>query len=286
MDNSMQQHFQQFALIDGAASPAEIAPLLAQSGTAFVSLYEGLPEEQLGPASLFLARIDDADATWVDELNDIDLRFPCLTLIWSHVDLPDLATHLRAFLFAGIGDGMTAMVRFFDPRNTGAVLELWGEQIRTLFLAPIAQLNYRGRHDDWQTIRKRDGDPREPGRISRSVVIELGQRDIDQLMAHSEPDELMASLIDLGHIDHTLPYRSRFVDFEPRYGRALEWGFTEPKDRMAYCDYSYRYGPDFDRHPRIQEALASRRHTGGSFDAAVDRIPGSVWNELKRQRAA
>ena len=282
----MQQRFQQFALIDGAASPAELAPLLERSGTPFVSLYEGLPEEQLGPASLFLARMDDPEATWVDELNEIDLHFPCLTLIWSHVGLSDLATHLRAFLFAGIGDGMTAMVRFFDPRNTGAVLELWGEEIRNLFLAPIAQLSYRGRHDAWQTVQNRDADSSEPGRISRSVVIELAQSDIDRFMAHSEPDELMASLIDLGHIDHTLPYRSRFVDFEPRYGSACEWGFTDPRDRLAYCDYSYRYGPDFDRHPKVREALTQRRQTGGSFDAAVDRIPGSVWSELKRPSAA
>ncbi|KVF02448.1 DUF4123 domain-containing protein [Burkholderia vietnamiensis] len=279
----MQQRSQPFGLIDGAANPARLLPLLEQSGTQFVSIYEGLPEDQLGPASLFLASIDDPGAAWVSELDQIDLHSPCLTLVWSPVGLGELAIHLRAFLFTEIGDGMTAMVRFFDPRNTGAVLDMWGDQIRNVFLAPIERLKYRGRHEQWQTV---ENDSLNLGRISRSVMIELDQNDIDALTAHTEPDELMASLIELGHIDGTTPYRSRFLDFEPRYRRALEWGFVEPRDRLAYCDYSYRYGAGFDQHSYIRDALTSRRRTGGSFDAVVDRIPASVWNDLKRSSEA
>jgi hypothetical protein len=275
----MQQRTQPFGLVDGAANPATILPLLEQSGTQFVSLFEGLPENQLGPASLFLSCIDDPAATWVSELDRIDLHSPCLTLVWSRAGLQALATHFRAFLFAGIGDGMTAMVRFFDPRNTGAVLDVWGKQISDVFLAPIERIKYRGRHAQWQTV---ENDSLNVGRISRSVMVELDQADVDKLMAHTEPDELIASLIDLGHIDESLPYRSRFTEFEPRYRRALEWGFTEPADRLAYCDYSYRYGVDFDRHRYIRDALTARRRTGERFDAIVDQIPGWVWGELKR----
>lgn len=276
----MQQRSQLFGLIDGAASPDKVAPLLEQSGTQFVSLYEGLPEEALGPASLFLARIADVDAPRLSELDAIDLHSPCLTFIRSPVGLQDLASHLRAFLFAGIGDGMTAMIRFFDPRNTGAVLEMWGEQIRNLFLAPIERLQYRGRHEQWHTV---ENESRDLGRISRSVVIDLSQQDIDALMAHTEPDELMASLADLGHIDESQPYRSRFVDFEPRYRQAIEWGFIEPKDRLSFCDYTYRYGVAFDQHAKIRSALTARREKGASFDVAMDPIPKSVWDELKRR---
>src|ERR1700738_2730538 len=118
---------QLFALVDGAANPATIHPLLEKSGVDFRSVYEGLPEEKLGFASLFLAPIDDPDADWVTELDQIDRHSPCLSLVWGRVGLEDLAAHLRAFLFADIGDGMTAMVRFFDPRNTQAVFEVWGD---------------------------------------------------------------------------------------------------------------------------------------------------------------
>jgi hypothetical protein len=275
----MQQQSQLFGLIDGAACPARILPLLEQSGTPFASLFDGLPEEQLGPAALFLARIDDPDATWVSELDQIDLHSPCLTLVWSYVALPDLVAHLRAFLFTGIGDGMSTMIRFFDPRNTGAVLGMWGEQIRNVFLAPLDRLKYRGRHEQWQTIRN---DALKAGRITRSVVIDLEQKDIDALMAHTEPDELMASLVDLGHLDEALSYRSRFLDFEPRYRRAVEWGFIEPKDRLDYCEFTYRYGTSFDQHRYVRDALTACRGSGGSFDQMVDRVPGWVWSDLKR----
>ena len=275
----MQQRSRLFCLIDGAANPARLRPLLEQSGTQFVSLYDGLPEAQLGPAALFLARIDDPDAAWVSELDEIDLHSPCLTLVWSRVSLPQLAIHFRAFLFTGIGDGMTAMIRFFDPRNTGVVLDMWGEEIRNMFLAPIDRLKYRGRHEKWQTV---ENDSLNVGRVSRSIVIELDQKDVDKLMAHTEPDELIASLIDLGRIDESLPYRSRFLEFEPRYRRALDWGFTEPGDLLAYCDYSYRYGAGFDRHRYIRDALMARRRTGEGFDVMADQIPGWVRDELKR----
>lgn len=275
----MQQRSRLFCLIDGAADPARLRPLLEQSGTQFVSLYDGLPEAQLGPAALFLARIDDPDAAWVSELDEIDLHSPCLTLVWSRVSLPQLAIHFRAFLFTGIGDGMTAMIRFFDPRNTGVVLDMWGEEIRNMFLAPLDRLKYRGRHEKWQTV---ENDSLNVGRVSRSIVIELDQKDVDKLTAHTEPDELMASLIELGHIDGALRYRTRFLDFEPRYKRALEWGFVEPRDRLDYCEYSYVNGEDFDRHRYIRDALTSRRRTGGAFDTMVEQIPGWVRDELKR----
>lgn len=241
----MQQRIHLFGMVDGAADPARIQPLLEQSGAQFTSLYTGLPEEQLGPASLFLVRIENPGAPWVTELDQIDLHVPCITLIWSHVDLHELALHLRSFLFTGIGEGMTAMIRFFDPRIIDVVLSMWGESIRNVFLAPIVRIKYRGRHEQWQII---ENDSLEAGRVTRSVVIDLEQADIDRLMAHTEPDELMASLIDRGHIDNSGSYRSRFLDFEPRYRRALEWGFSEPKDRFDYCEYSYRYGTEFDRH--------------------------------------
>ena len=97
-----------FALIDGAAHPAVILPLLQENGVDFRNVFQGLPEEKLGAASLFLAPIDIPDDAWVTELDRLDGHLPCLSLVWGRVELDDLAAHLRAFLFADIGDGMTA----------------------------------------------------------------------------------------------------------------------------------------------------------------------------------
>ncbi|WP_321964437.1 DUF4123 domain-containing protein [Paraburkholderia sp. J7] len=269
-----------YALVDGAASPGKIQPLLEQSGAPFVSLYEGLPEQQAGAASLFLGRIDNPQAPWANELDLIDLYTPSLVLVWSRVDLPELAAHLRAFLFADIGEGATAMVRYFDPRNTRAVLHVWGEQLTNLFMAPLEQVSYRGRHEQWTTFRNSS---REAGRTSRSVVIELSQQDIDALTAHTEPDELMASLIELGRIDEARPYRERFLDLEPRYKRAIDWGLVEARDRLGYCDYSYRFGIDFDTDTVVREALDARRRNAGTFEHAMTSVPARIWRALKHK---
>ncbi|MFP6559557.1 type VI secretion system protein TssL, long form [Paraburkholderia sp. B3] len=87
----MQQKVHLFGLVDGAASPANIQPLLEQSGAQFVSLYAGLPEAQLGPASLFLVRIESADAPWVADIPDVRL------------DSKQLIDSLRALLVEEFG---------------------------------------------------------------------------------------------------------------------------------------------------------------------------------------
>ncbi|WP_235356314.1 DUF4123 domain-containing protein [Burkholderia cenocepacia] len=110
-------------LIDAAVCPPKVVPLLQRAGVPFLSVFAGLPEEELGPASLFLVSVDDTEADWFVELDQLDRQSPCLSLISSRVEMDALVTHLQAFLFADIGDNMTAMVRFFDPRNTTAVFE-------------------------------------------------------------------------------------------------------------------------------------------------------------------
>ncbi|WP_321800308.1 DUF4123 domain-containing protein [Burkholderia sp. BCC1988] len=280
MSNATRARARLLCLIDAGASPALIYPLLEKSGADFRSVYSGLPEEELGPASLFLAPITDTEADWVVELDRIDRQSPCLSLVWSRVEPQTLVAHLQAFLFADIGDGMTAMVRYFDPRITDAVFKVWGDQIGGIFMGPIERWMYRGRHEHWQRI---ENDSLTGARICRSIRIELEQSDVDALCAHTEPDELLASLVETGLADLGGSYLERFNDFLPRYQRAVQWGFSEPADRFAFCHHSYLYGSDFDHHRCIYDALAGREK-GKSFGSVMDTVPRHVWDELKRKR--
>ncbi|MGA7813609.1 DUF4123 domain-containing protein [Caballeronia sp.] len=283
MTNTTRGHTRLLGLIDAAVCPSVIYPLLEKSGTDFCSVFSGLPEEELGPASLFLAPIDDVAADWVVELDRIDLHSPCLSLVWSRVDSPLLVSHLQAFLFADIGDGMTAMVRYFDPRTTGAVFKVWGEQIGNMFMGPIERWMYRGRHADWQRI---ENDSLTGARICRSIRIELEQADIDALCAHSEPDELLALLIESGLVDGAPPYLDRLAGFMPRYQRAAEWGLVEATDRLSFCQHTYLYGASFDRHEWVHHAMTARRASGKPLSDALDAMPQYVRAELQRKRAA
>ncbi|KVC70965.1 hypothetical protein WI73_00565 [Burkholderia ubonensis] len=269
-------------LVDAAVCPPKVESLLQRAGVPFLSVYAGLPEEELGPASLFLVLVDDMSADWVAELDQLDLQSPCLSLIWSRVEMDALVTHLQAFLFADIGDNMTAMVRYFDPRNTGAVFNVWGEQIRAMFMSPIEQWMYRGRHKEWQRIRN---DSTASARICRSVLVRLEQADIDVLTAHTEPDEILASMIESGDVDGERPYLDRFEDFIPRYHRAAQWGISEPGDRLAFCLHTYLYGKYFDQHRFVNDLLVQRRQSDESFGAAITRVPEGVWAEIEQMEA-
>ncbi|MDN7701569.1 MULTISPECIES: DUF4123 domain-containing protein [Burkholderia] len=266
-------------LVDAAVCPPKVVPLLQHAGVPFLSVFAGLPEEELGPASLFLVSIDDTEADWFVELDQLDRQSPCLSLISSRVEMDALVTHLQAFLFADIGDNMTAMVRFFDPRNTTAVLNTWGEQIRAMFMSPIEQWMYRGRHREWQHIRN---ESMASARICRSVMVQLEPSDVNALMAHTEPDEILAALIDSGDVDGERTYLDRFEDFIPRYLRAVQWGIREPGDRLSFCQHTYMYGQDFDRNRFVHDLLIQRQQSDESFSVAITRVPANVWAEIER----
>jgi hypothetical protein len=277
-DETKHSRAQLFGLVDGAACPEKIFPLLERSGERFQSVYAGLPEEEADYASLYVVCITNEKADWVEELIQIDLHTPCLSLLWSRVDLDLLVTHLQAFLFADIGDNMTAMVRYFDPRNIDAVLGAWGTQVAGMFMAPIEQWRYRGRHSDWQRIRN---DSRVDARICRSIVIQLNQSEVDALTAHTEPDELLATLVEIGMVDGKRPYVERFADFIPRYRQAVQWNISEPADRLAFCHYSYLYGAAYDKHIFVNDLLLQRTRTGEPFRQAVLRVPARVWKQIE-----
>lgn len=268
-------------LVDAAVCPPKIEPLLKQSGAEYRSVFAGLPEENLGAASLFLVRIEDTEADWVAELDRIDLHTPCLSLVWSRVDMESLVMHLQAFMFADIGDNMTAMVRFFDPRCTDAVFRVWGDKILDMFMGPMERWMFRGRYKDWQHVQN---DSLTGARICRSILIQLDQSDVDALTTHTEPDEILSALIQSGDINGEPSYLERLNDFLPRYEQALQWGLTEPADRHLYCQYTYLYGVGFDRHRLINDRLAGRKLSGESFDSVINLLPAGVLEEVERTR--
>lgn len=269
-------------LIDGAAHPV-IYAILQEAGTTFLPLYAGLPEEALGQAGLFLTEIEDPDADWVVQIDRLDLQLPCLSLIWSRVDLNQLALHLRAFLFARLDDGSTALIRYFDPRGTSAVFHVWKGPVMDAFMGPIERWLYRGSHPDWQRI---ENDTLSGARTTASIDIRLDRVQLDFLIGHLEPDEMLASLIALQIVDGEQPYLTRFMDFWPRYQRAVKWDLQQSAERSRFCHHTYRYGVDFDRHPYVAGALSERQKTGEAYDAVIDRVPAYVWNELTRTRDA
>ncbi|WP_296226234.1 DUF4123 domain-containing protein [Ralstonia sp. UBA689] len=266
-----------YVLADGAAYPLRLAALLREAGTEFRNVYAGLPEEEAGDASLFLAHVTDADAPWLAELDAMDLQAPCLTLIWSRADIDALAKHLRQFLIADIGDGMTALIRYYDPRNLLVTMEVWGDEISDKLMWPIEQWKYRGHSETWERI---DGPADGCTTQTAPLPIQLTQEQLDRFVEHCEPDQLLAALVENGIAPQDGPYLPRFTNFLHRYQKAAAWGLTEPADRLRFCELSYRYGPAFDEHSNVRIALEERMRSSSSMAACEEGIHPTVWEQL------
>ncbi|MFJ4292713.1 DUF4123 domain-containing protein [Cupriavidus sp. NPDC089707] len=270
-----------YALADGAQHPLLIGDLMREAAE-HRNVYAGLPEEDAGDASLFVAHIIDADEPWLARLDELDLQAPCMTLLWSRVGIDALATHLRQFLVADLGGGVSAMVRYFDPRNLHTVTALWGDETTRKLMAPILQWKYRGHEAEWKRL---DG-PLNGYQVQMApVAITLNQQQVDDFLAHCEPDQMLAGLVEDGTVPGDGPYLPRFLDFIERYRRVAAWRLTAHADRLGYCQYSYRYGADFDQDPEVRRALEVRMREGGTFDGCMNRVSDYVWNRVLARQA-
>jgi len=269
-----------YVLADGAQFPAEIAPLIAQA-PAYRNVYEGMPEERAEDASLFLARIDDDPPEWMNRLDELDQKMPCISLIFSDASIDALATHFQQFLLADLSEGLTSLVRYFDPRNIAVCIELFGTEVSEQLIAPIYQWRYRGHSRHWQCT---GGGARYADMLKTPVDIRLNQRQVDYLSAHSEPDQMLSSLIQRGFVDGSGFYVTRFENFIPRYRQVARWGLTAPQCRLRYCELSYQYGFAFDQHLHIRQALEARMRSGAELVECIDALPDYVWEELAAGR--
>jgi len=269
-----------YVLADGAQFSVSIVKLVQQAPE-YRNVYAGMPEESAKNSSLFLARIGDDQPEWMTRLDKLDQKMPCISLILSDTGIDALATHLQQFLLADLGEGVVSLVRYFDPRNIAVFLKVFDPEIASKLVAPIYQWKYRGHSRSWNVIQ---GGAKYAAVLDAPADIRLDQQQLDYLTAHCEPDNILYGMTQLGLVDLGAPYVNRFENLLRRYRRGAAWGLTDSVCRMRYCEYSYRYGFEFDQHPEVRAALEARRQSGGSFGNHVDALKGYVWQELLRIR--
>lgn len=65
----------------------------------------------------------------------------------------------------------------------------------------------------------------------------------------------------------------------------LKYRLTNTQDLQQYVYYTLLVNPRFDEHPAIQKILAETKDTPGAFGAAMENLPPTVVDALKRNRA-
>jgi hypothetical protein len=268
-----------YGLVDGAQYPEALATWVLEFSLEVRSLFDGLPEEEAGNAAPILFEIDDAKSDWVHQIDQMDQCRPCFTVLRSALNIDQLKAHLQRFLFVDIGEGMQVLLRWFDPRSLPAILEVWGTAAQAELTRPMALWMYRGGRSEWQHVGI---DKRASAADAGEFPLFLSQRQLDELERHDEPHALMSELSDLGLIDTSQSYATRYQNFLRRYNRAGEWALTSRADRHAFCMGSYQYGESFDRHDEIRAAIRSSVASRAPLVQSFDMIPAYVWRELMR----
>ncbi|MDN7486520.1 DUF3304 domain-containing protein [Burkholderia sp. AU45274] len=64
----------------------------------------------------------------------------------------------------------------------------------------------------------------------------------------------------------------------------LKYRLTDTTDLVQYVYYRQIVNPKFDEHPAVQRILKETRGTPGAFGAAMQRLPDTVVQEIKRGR--
>lgn len=266
-----------YGLVDGAQYPDAISVWVLEFSPEVRSLFEGMPEEEAGDAAPILFEIDNAEAEWIRQIDEMDQYRPCFTVLRSSLTIDSLKAHLQDFLFADIGEGMVVLMRFFDPRSLPSLLDTVGEDVRSALTSPMSTWLYRGGHTEWQHVEisenfRTDAEP---------VAITLTQRQLDQLEQRDEPHTLISEFVGLGLLDEAQPYANRYQDFIRRYNRAVQWGLTSWQDRHAFCVASYQYDEQFDQQGFVQAAIRTSAAGKKALFEQFDQIPDQTWQQLK-----
>ncbi|KVC55404.1 DUF4123 domain-containing protein [Burkholderia stagnalis] len=269
-----------YGLLDGARYPEALGPFVLEFASEVRSLFDGLPEEEAGYAAPFLVQIDDASADWVKQIDTMDQFNPCMTLIRSKHEIDGLCAHLRCFLIADIGDDMTALVRYFDPRVLPALLDVWDRRVLALLTSPMETWLYRGHASEWIKVNveglKGFSSP-EP------IAITLSAEQIDELERRCDLDAVVETLTDLGEMDADTPYADRYGALEPMYRRALRWGLANTRDRMTFCSFCLRYGSAFDQQSHVKDVIEMAVRESCPLEDLLQTLPQYVWERLSRR---
>ncbi|EDT05540.1 DUF4123 domain-containing protein [Burkholderia ambifaria] len=268
-----------YGLVDGAQYPDSMATWVLEFSPEVRSLFEGLPEEEAGNAAPILFEIDNAKNDWVRQIDVMDRYRPCFTVVRSALSIDEFKLHLQRFLFVDIGEGMQVLLRWFDPRSLPSILEVWGKAARAELTRPMAMWMYRGGHPEWQRV---EIDERASVVDAGEFPLSFSQQQLDELERHDEPHALMNEFSDLGLIDVSQSYATRYQDFLRRYNRAGEWGLTSRADRHAFCVASYQYGESFERHDEIRSTIRSSIASRTPLVQSFEMVPAYVWRELMR----
>lgn len=144
--DASQLHRRSMLLILDTAPAENSHEVLNRMGVAYLSLFEGTPEESLLEIAPLVIPVSPLDANlrsrvfeWIEKLA---YSAPCLTWLETDASPQDMATHLRRFHTVGLSDKQTMLMRWYDTRILPVWLSCLSSDQAAAFTAHIAHVAY------------------------------------------------------------------------------------------------------------------------------------------------
>lgn len=286
-----------YLVIERAMSP-ELTRLAKRQlqARAHAVLFEHTPEAHLAELSPWLIALPSLpEPAVLTPVCTAAQLYGGMVWLWSALDLPALAEHLRKFMGATLYNEATGEIegdialRSTDPRVLPGFIEALHPHQRDAFLQPIRACAIWNRHLQWQ---RWDG-PAEPVTEPLPPLhISLGQLGV--MNRHTQPDKILHLLeteygqqndspVHLHLLSQTQDARYRAVCACTETARRI--GYENDQDLALFASLTYLCHPRFSEAPRFRQAMQDGIRNKISLANTVIALPDAAWEEIDRMHA-
>lgn len=272
-----------YAVID-SAQRSHFHERLERLGARYRSLFEGTAEAGLlDIAPLLVAWTDrDLHAQLDAEIRQMGAQRPGVTLLWSALELDDLAKRLRAFHLVKVPEkgGREMLLRWYDTRILPALLDLLLPAQRAALLEGVQRLQYFDRYGDlqeWPLAEMLAG--MDDAGLPALPPLRLDEDQYTRLLDACEPDVAIAQLRRVIPDEiKRVPYRSLYPFVVDLMQDTIAHGVNQVDDHVQYLLLALYTSGACRGHPAVQARFAQ---PAGSCEVPfadwASALPADIW---------
>lgn len=269
-----------YAVIDSAQRP-HFHERLQRLGAPYRSLFDLTAESSLlDIAPLLVTWPDTGGNTQLDaEILQMGAQKPGVVLLWSALDVDELAQTLRAFHLAKVPEkgGREMLLRWYDTRVLPALLDLLLPAQRAGLLEGVQRLQYFDRYGDLQEWPLAEGDE---GDLPALPPLRLDEHQYAALLDACEPDVAIAQLRRVIPDEmKRVPYRSLYPFVVSQMQATIGHGVDQVDDHVQYLLLALYTSGACSGHPAVQARFAQAAAASEvAFADWVSSLPEDIWS--------
>lgn len=271
-----------FALVDCGIEPT----ILHRLGTYLnknnhVRLFSGTfaaGAEDYSPVIIDLKVIGVNRGAFVQRLANRCSGKPLLSFLSAPCSLNEIAEHLRNFLKIETADKQEFLLRFADIRMLPEVFGVLNPDQRSAFFGPVSKwwaANHRGSVLEMTSPSSNDN-------AHFDFPLKLDDYQLSRLLEKTSLYSVVSQLEEENPAfaaENSVAARVSFVEGNRHH--AIQHGFHEMGDILAWCTCALISGENFYKHPVFAQLLSSRQEKAKSLFELCGELKDDEWQLVK-----